>query len=73
MAGIALAEAEAKLTAVQDAIDAILNRGAASYSIAGRSFTGLDAGILMEMETHYEKKVIRLSRGGIGIKGGTPT
>ena len=71
MAGITLAQAEAKLSSWMDAEDAVAT--GQSYSIAGRSLSRADLGQIGERIDFWQKKVTKLTRGGIGIKGGTPT
>lgn len=70
MAGITLAQAEAKLTLWMDAEDAVAN--SQSYSISGRSLTRANLKEIRETIDYWEKKVQRLSRGGIRILGGSP-
>ncbi len=60
MAGITLAQAEAKLALWIEADDK-LARGQ-SYTIAGRTLSRIDT---QEKIEYWEKKVKRLSRGGI--------
>jgi len=71
MAGITLAQAETKLTLWLTAEDAVAT--GQSYSIAGRSLSRADLGSIRETIDYWEAKVQKLTRGGIGIKGGTPT
>lgn len=70
MAGITLAQAEAKLALWMAADDAV-SQGQ-SYTIGGRSLTKVDSADIRENIDHWEIKVQRLSRGGIKIFGGTP-
>ena len=70
MAGITLAQAEAQLTAYLDAEEKVLNNQA--YSIKDRnlqraSLESIQAGI-----ERWDKKVQRLTRGGIVPRGVTP-
>jgi len=60
MAGITLAQAEAKVTTYLDAIDALLT-GAQSYSIAGRTVTRANLKDLEAGLKFWEGKVIELS------------
>ena len=70
MAGITLAQAEAKLTLWMDAEDKVAS--GQSYSIQGRSLTRADLGMIGERIDRWEHKVQRLTRGGIRVFGGTP-
>jgi Flp pilus assembly protein TadG len=71
MAGITLAQAEAQLTAWLDASTAVATGQA--YSIAGRSLTRANAAEIRENIKFWNAEVKSLSRGGLAIKGGTPT
>ncbi len=64
---ITLAQAQAKLTLWLEADDAVAN--SQEYSIAGRKLTRADARMIRENIDYWEKKVLRLGRGGIQIKG----
>jgi len=70
MAGITLAQAEAKLTLWLAAEEAVAT--GQSYTIAGRSLTRADAGVIGERVTYWDKKVKSLDRGGPRVRGGTP-
>ena len=70
MAGITLTQAEAKLTLWMDAEDKVAS--GPSYSIQGRSLTRADLGMIGERIDRWERKVQRLTRGGIRVFGGTP-
>lgn len=70
MAGITLAQAEAKL-AEWLAADTAVTSGQA-YSISGRSLTRSNAREIRENIIFWDKQVKRLARGGIRIIGGTP-
>lgn len=70
MAGITLAQAEAKLTAWLDADTAVAT--GQSYSISGRSLTRANAKEIRDNITYWDKQVKRLTRGGIRVRGGTP-
>lgn len=70
MPGITLAQAEAKLTLWMDAEDKVAS--GQSYSIQGRSLTRADLGMIGERIDRWERKVQRLTRGGIRVFGGTP-
>lgn len=71
MAGITLAQAEAKLATWMAADDAVAQ--GQSYSIAGRSLTRADAGIIDTKIKFWDEKVQKLTRGGISVRGMTPT
>jgi hypothetical protein len=58
------------LTEVRAAISAALT--GQEYRIGNRWLTRANLKELMDMETHYEAKVARLSRGGPRIRGATP-
>ena len=70
MAGITLAQAEAKL-AEWLAADTAVASGQA-YSISGRSLNRANAREIRENIVFWDKQVKRLTRGGIRIIGGTP-
>jgi len=71
MAGITLAQAQAKLEAWLDAEEKIA--AGQSYSIAGRSLTRADLKVVGERITYWNNKVQQLTRGtGIRVTGGTP-
>lgn len=71
MAGITLAEAEAQLTAWMDASTAVASNQ--SYSINGRSLSRADAAQIRENIKFWDQQVKRLSRGGIRVRGVTPS
>ncbi len=70
MAGISLAQAEAKLTKWMDAEDKVSSGQA--YTIAGRSLTRADLTAIGERITYWDHQVKRLDRGGIRVRGATP-
>lgn len=70
MAGITLAQAEAKLT-LWLAADEAVSLGQA-YAIGNRSLTRADAGEITKKIEFWDKQVKRLSRGGIRMRGATP-
>ncbi len=72
MAGITLAQAEAKLTTFMTALDAIAS--GQSYSIAGRSLSRANLADVQAQVEFWDTKVKRLSKagGGIPVKGVTP-
>lgn len=70
MAGITLAQAEAKLTLWMAADDAVAK--GQSYTIGGRALSRADAAEIRANIDYWEAKVQRLSRGGMKIFGGTP-
>lgn len=71
MAGITLAQAEAKLSEWM-AADTAVSTGNQAYTMAGRSFTRADAREIRENITFWDAQVKRLSRGGIRVFGVTP-
>lgn len=66
MAGITIAQAQAKLAAWLAADDAIA--AGQSYSIGGRSLTRVNAAEIRNNIEFWERKVIRLSNGTGGIR-----
>jgi hypothetical protein len=71
MAGITLAQAEAKLTAYLAAEDAVLTGQA--YTIGGRSMTRADLAQIRAGIAAWEQRVIRLTgQGGIRTRGAVP-
>jgi len=70
MAGITLAEAEAKLTEWM-AADTTVASGQA-YKIAGRELTRANAREIRENIQYWNNMVKSLDRGGIKITGATP-
>lgn len=70
MAGITLAQAEARLTSWLEADEAVAS--GQSYTIAGRSLTRADAEEIRKNIQFWDRKVKELDRGGIRIRGVTP-
>ena len=70
MAGITLAQAEAKLAIWLDAEEAVANSQA--YTIGGRSMTRANLTEIRETIDYWDRKVRRLSKGGIRVRGVTP-
>jgi hypothetical protein len=70
MAGITLAQAEAKLTLWMAADDAVATGQA--YTIGGRSLTRADSKQIDAKILLWDKMVKRLTRGGIRVTGATP-
>lgn len=74
MAGLTLAQAQANLEAANTAYMAALE--AESFSIsdgnASRSVSRPDLDRLQKAIDYWEKRVGRLSRGGIPVRGATP-
>lgn len=71
MAGITRAEAEEQLRDWLAASKAVSK--AQSYSVAGKTMTKADAEVIRENITYWNKEVKRLSRGGIRVRGATPS
>ena len=71
LAGITLDQAETQLAAWLAASLAIATNQ--SYSIAGRSYTRADAQYVESMVTLWDRRVNSWSRGGIRVRGATPT
>lgn len=73
MAGITLAQAEARLADLLTAHEAICSGQA--YSLNGRSLTRADLAAVEKSITMWERRVQRLQggRSGIRVRGGTPT
>lgn len=67
---VTLAQAQEKVTQYMDAIEKVLS--GQSYSIGGRSLTRADLATLESGLDFWEKRVARLTRGGIRVKGATP-
>ncbi|MGR9045632.1 MAG: DUF6148 family protein [Gammaproteobacteria bacterium] len=70
MAGITLAQAEAKLAlwiAAEESVAA-----GQSYSIGDRSLTRANLSDIRASITYWDQQVKRLTRGGIRISGATP-
>lgn len=65
MAGITLAQAEAKLATWMAADDAVAT--GQGYSISGRALTRADAEEIRKNITFWEARVQKLSRGGRGV------
>jgi hypothetical protein len=70
MAGITLAQAEAKLAEYLAAETTVLSGQA--YSIAGRSLTRADLSEIRKGIEYWEAKTKSLTRGGLKMKFGTP-
>lgn len=70
MAGITLAQAEAKLALWMDAMDKVAS--SQSYSIAGRSLSRANLSDIQAQIEFWDKQVKRLSAGGIRVKRGVP-
>lgn len=66
MAGITLAQAQAKLDKWLDAEDKVAK--GQSYSVDGNSMTRADLNAIRETIDYWEKKVQRLSRGGLRVR-----
>jgi len=71
MAGITLAQAEAKLATWMDALDALAT--SQSYTIGNRELRRADLKDVKDQIDYWDAKVQNLTRGGISIIGGTPT
>lgn len=73
MAGITLAQAEAKLTTWLDAEDKVASGQA--YTIGTRSLRRADLAEVREQVKFWDGKVKELARGtsGMRVRGGTPT
>jgi len=71
MAGITLAEAEAKLTTWMEADDKVATGQSYAYP-GGPNLTRADAKLIQDNITFWERKVERLTRGGIRVRGVTP-
>tara|TARA_Y100000310_G_scaffold342185_1_gene444179 strand:+ start:1853 stop:2068 length:216 start_codon:yes stop_codon:yes gene_type:complete len=71
MAGITLSNAETQLSQWLDALTAIST--SQSYSIGGRSLTRANLSDVEKQVEFWDKKVKNLSRGGIRVRGATPT
>lgn len=70
MAGITLAQAEAKLSTWMDAEDKVAS--GQSYSISGRSLTRADLGAIRETIDYWDRKVQDLTRGGKRVRQVVP-
>lgn len=62
-----MATAQTLLTAIDRAIEALLNGTVSSYSIGSRSVTKLDLGDLFEERRHLLRQVERESGGSIRL------
>ena len=71
MAGITLAQAEAKLTLWMAAMDKIAV--GQSYNIAGRALTRANLDEVQRQVEYWDSQVKRLTRGGISVRGATIT
>ena len=71
MAGITLPQAEAQLAAWLDASLKVASDQA--YSIGGRSLTRANAAWIEKQITYWNGMVQSLDRGGIKVRGGTPS
>jgi len=71
MAGITLAQAEAKLATWMAADDTVAN--GQSYSIDGRTLTRANSAEIQSNLVFWDKQCKRLSRGGMRVKGATPS
>lgn len=71
MAGITLAQAEAKLTTWMAAMDKIAV--GQSYSIDARTLTRANLGEVQKQVEYWDNQVKRLTRGGISVRGATIT
>lgn len=70
MAGITLAQAEAKLAELLAAETAVLNNQ--SYTIEGRSLSRANLNEIEDAIDKWDSRVKRLDRGGARIRGATP-
>lgn len=70
-AGITLAQAEAQLASWLAADTACAS--GQSYSIAGRVLTRANAAEIRNNITYWDNMTKRLARGGVRIRGGTPS
>lgn len=74
MAGITLAQAEAKLQKWLDALDKVAE--GQSYSIStgngSRSLTRANLGEIQQQVEFWDSRVKKLSRGGIRVRGVAP-
>lgn len=71
MAGVTLAQAEQHLTDWLSADSAVAT--GQSYTIGGRTLTRANAREIRDNITYWNQMVLKLSRGGIKIRGATPT
>jgi hypothetical protein len=72
MSGITLTQAEAQLTA-WIAASLALASGRDYVMADGKRLTLSDADMVQKMLVFWEARVARLTRGGMRIRGGTPT
>lgn len=70
MAGITLAQAEAKLQLWMDAEDKVAS--GQSYTINNRSLTRADLTSIRDTIDYWERKVQRLGRGGMRVQLAVP-
>jgi len=70
MVGITLAQAEAKLQTWMDAEDKVAS--GQSYSINNRSLSRADLSHIRDTIDFWERKVQRLSRGGLRVQSAVP-
>lgn len=71
MAGITLADAESQLAVWIAASTAVAS--GQSYSIAGRSLNRANASEIRQNIEFWDRQCKRLSRGGIRVRGATPS
>ena len=70
MAGITLTQATAKLALWMTAEDKVA--AGQSYSIAGRTLTRANLKEIRETIDYWDRKVQRMTRGGIRVRSGAP-
>ena len=70
MAGITEVQAQSKLDTWLAAEDKVAS--GQSYTIAGRSLTRADLGMIGDRVAYWDSYVKRLDRGGIKVRGATP-
>lgn len=70
MSGIDLTTAEAKLATWLAAEEKIADNQ--SYQVAGRTYTRADLADVQKQIDYWDRKVQRLSSGGMRVRGGTP-
>ena len=71
MAGITLAQSESQLAVWIEASTAVA--AGQSYSIAGRSLNRANASEIRQNIEFWDRQCKRLSRGGIRVRGATPS
>ena len=71
MAGITLSDAESQLAVWIAASTAVAS--GQSYSIAGRSLNRANASEIRQNIEFWDRQCKRLSRGGIRVRGATPS